>query len=239
MYLTNKNNQPELIPFCTHRELLTQKGEFIKALGIITAEATQINYDGIKLIDGFDHNGEIEDINYVSYKKIDRVDINTDYISKKYNISQNTVRNLLSRLKELSDMYYDQEPLGLISIKDGKKGPSYWINHKVYNKYYTLIRRDILEQLLLLPANALKLYLVIKYNYDKCQMLNKPCIVDMKYLCRSIGLSENSRNRISPILFSMDNKFIKIKSQKSHHLIVNDKRKIVNAIKTEYTYEVL
>lgn len=235
----NKQENLELIPFCTHKDLLTQKGEYVKALGIITAEATQINYDAIKLVNGLDENGKIKDFDYVSFKKVDRVDINTSYISKKYNISPSTTKNMLKRLDVLGGFFYDKDYISLISIEKGRRGPSYWINHKVYGKYYTLIRKDVLEKLLLLPANALKLYLVIKYNYELSKKLNKPCVIDMKYLCKSIGLSENSRNRISPLLFEMNDKFIKIKAENKHKLVYNENNNLVNAIKTEYTYEVI
>lgn len=229
-----------LIPFCTHKELLQLKAEYIKALGIITAQATEINYQAIKEIEGFNYQGRIEDINHVSLKKIDRIDINTSQIAQKYKISQSTVKNMLQRLKELSEIYYfQQQPYKLISIEKTKKGTSYWINHKAYQKYYTLIDREVLEELLLLPANALKLYLVIKYHYENSFATNKPCIIDMKYLCKSIGLKESSRNKVSEILFEMNNNFIKIKRKTNHKLVYNNENQLVNAIKTEYIYEVV
>lgn len=229
-----------LIPFCTHKDLLQLKAEYIKALGIITAEATEINYQAIQQIEGFNHEGRIEDINHVSLKKIDRIHINTTQISKKYNISQSTVKNMLQRIKELSNIYcFQEQPYKLISIEKTKKGTSYWINHKAYNKYYTLIKREVLEELLLLPANALKLYLVIKYHYEASVKNNKPCIIDMKYLCKTIGLKESNRNRVSELLFKMDNKFIKIKQKTTHKLTYNNENQLVNAIKTEYTYEII
>ena len=232
-------NDLEIIPFCTHKELLTKKGEYIKALGIITAEAKQINYEGIKLLDGFDENGDIISNYYVSLKKLDRVDISLEYIAKKYNISTSTAKTMLERLHELSEMFYENNCLPVINVEEGYRGPSYWINHKAYNKYYTVIRRDVLEKLLLLPANALKLYLVIKYNYELAKQSNKPCVIDMKYLCRSIGLAENSRNRVANILFMMNGKFIKIEAENKHSLVYTSNKKIVNAIRTEYTYEII
>lgn len=237
--MRDTENNTDLIPFCTHKDLLTKKGEYIKALGIVTAEAKKINYEGIKLLDGFDENGNIISSDYASLKKLDRVDIKLTYISVKYNISTSTAKNMLERLYELSEMLYEEDYLSVINVEEGDRGPSYWINHKAYNKYYTVIRRDVLENLLLLPANALKLYLVIKYNYELAKKANKPCVIDMKYLCRSIGLSENSRNMVANILFRMNGKFIKIKSGNKHNLVYTSNKTIVNAIRTEYTYEII
>lgn len=237
----NYFNNKKIIPFCTHKDVLYLKGEDIKALGIITAEAINTDYEYIQSIDGFKYDGSVENINFMSFKRIDRVDINTEYISKKYSISKNTVRNMIKRLDRLSSCFgnTDYNKIPLISTQYDENGKYYSINHKAYNKYYVLIEVDKLEKLLLLSANALKLYLVIKYNYEYCKSKCKPCIIDMKYLCKSIGLSENSRNRVSPILFSMNNKFIKINQKKTHKLMYDSKGKLINSIRTEYSYEII
>ena len=84
-------NKKQEIPFCTHVNVMNLKKTDIEAIGIITYQASKINYDLISEIEGFGSDGKVEDKNYLSCKKVSRKDINikdmmenNEYINNKY-----------------------------------------------------------------------------------------------------------------------------------------------------------
>ena len=151
------------IPFCTHVDLMHLKKTDIEAIGIITYQANKINYDLISDIEGFGSDGMVDDNNSFSYKKVSRKDIDIKALEIDFQMSNSTIKRNLKRLEKINVGNGNNIPLIYINKKDDDV--VYEINHKTYDKYYTLIDRDTLRKLLLINGTALKLYLVIKYHY--------------------------------------------------------------------------
>lgn len=226
----NKNQE---IPFCTHNDVMHLKKADIEAIGIITYEADKINYELISEINGFGANGMVEDKNNYSYKKVSRKDINIKDLEIDFRMSNTTIRRHIKRLEKIN---VGNELVPLIYINKTDNDIIYEINHKTYDKYYTLIDKDTLRKLLIINGTALKLYLVIKYHYESCKKQNKRCILDLKYLAEKINLK--STKNISDILDIMEGTFIKRKMNYTHKIQIKE-GKPHNTINKYYEYEII
>ena len=224
----------KIIPFCTHEDLMHLKSKYIEAIAIVTHEANKIDYKSIQELCGFDSNGKIEDNNNYSYKVLSRKDIIIKDLAEKFKMSSKTVSR---HLKIIEDVNIGSSYMQLIEIDNNNHDDLLFrVNHKVYEKYYTLIDKDILRELIKINGTALKLYLVIKYNYEYKKSINKPCILSLKYLADKIGLKDTEN--ISDILNKMDGTFIK-RSPKLEHEIVIKNGKAQNSLKRYYEYEII
>lgn len=221
------------IPFCTHYDVMSLKKTDIEAIGVITYQANKINYDLIEDIEGFGTDGIVEDNNSFSYKKVSRRDINIKDLEIDFQMSNKTIKRHLKRLEEIS---IGDEHIPLVCVDRKDNDVVYKINHKTYGRYYTLIDKDTLRKLLLINGTALKLYLVIKYNYEYSKSINKPCILDLKYLTNKVGL-KHARN-VSDILDNMEGTFIKRKMGYTSKVIIKN-GKAQNTINKYYEYEII
>lgn len=227
-------NKKQEIPFCTHVDLMHLKKTDIEAIGIITYQANKINYDLISDIEGFGSDGMVDDNNSFSYKKISRKDIDIKALEIDFQMSNSTIKRNLKRLEKINVGNGNNIPLIYINKKDDDV--VYEINHKTYDKYYTLIDRDTLRKLLLINGTALKLYLVIKYHYEFCKKQNKKCILSLDHLAEKINLK--STKNITDILELMEGTFIKRKMAYTHKIKIKN-GKPHNAINRYYEYEII
>lgn len=230
----NKVNKK--IPFCTHEDVLKLKEKDLNILAILTCEADKINYRLINSLEGFDRQtGLVSDNNDYSLKYIKRTELNIPALAIKYNTSPTTIRRGLKALKDIN--IGDEIPL--IYVNESENGTVYELNHKTFGNKYVIVNKKVIEKLLAFKkATALKLYLVIKYNYDYCKSQNRDCVLTIDYLCRSVGLSSQSRNYISDLLWWLDDKVIKIGKSTSVE-IVEKNGCVHNEIRTHYKYEII
>ena len=226
-------NKKQEIPFCTHVNVMNLKKTDIEAIGIITYQASKINYDLISEIEGFGSDGKVEDKNYLSCKKVSRKDINIKDLEIDFQMSNSTIKRHLKRLEKIN---IGNKDIPLVFTNKTDNDIVYEINHKTYGKYYTLIDKDTLRKLLLINGTALKLYLVIKYHYECSKSINKPCILDLKYLANKIGLKDTGC--ISDILDIMEGTFIKRKMAYRNKIIIKN-GKAQNVINKYYEYEII
>lgn len=221
------------IPFCTHDDLMSLPKVDVEAIGIITYQADKINYNLISELAGFGDGGIIEDKNSFSYKKVSRKDINIKDLEIDFDMSNSTIKRHLKRLEKIS---IGCEHIPLIYVNNTGDDIIYEINHKTYDKYYTLIDKDTLRKLLLINGTALKLYLVIKYHYEFCKKQNKKCILSLDHLAEKINLK--STKNITDILELMEGTFIKRKMAYTHKIKIKN-GKPHNAINKYYEYEII
>lgn len=221
------------IPFCTHDNVMSLKKTDIEAIGIITYQADKINYDLIAEMEGFNYDGMVEDSNSYSFKKVSIKDIDVKELEIDFQMSNSTIKRHLKRLEKIN---IGNEHIPLIYVNKSDNDIVYEINHKTYDKYYTLIDKDTLRKLLIINGTALKLYLVIKYHYEHNKSLGKPCILDLKYLADKVGLKDTKN--ISDILDIMEGTFIKRNMAYTHKLEVKN-GKVHNNIQKYYEYEII
>lgn len=221
------------IPFCTHDDVMKLKMTDIEAIGIITYQADKINYDLIAEMEGFNYDGMVDDSNSYSLKKISRKDIKIEELEINFNKSKSTINR---RLNELENINIGNEHIPLIYVNESDNDIVYEINHKTYDKYYTLIDKDVLRELLKINGTALKLYLVIKYHYEHNKSLGKPCILTLEHLADKVGLIDTKN--ITDILNSMEGTFIKRKMVYTRKLEVKN-GKAHNNIHKHYEYEII
>lgn len=221
------------IPFCTHDDLMSLPKADVEAIGIITYQADKINYNLISELAGFGDGGIIEDKNSFSYKKVSRKDINTKDLEIDFQMSSSTIKRHIKRLEKIN---IGCEHIPLIYVNNTGDDIIYEINHKTYDKYYTLVDKDTLRKLLLINGTALKLYLVIKYHYEFCKKQNKKCILSLDHLAEKINLK--STKNITDILELMEGTFIKRKMAYTHKIKIKN-GKPHNAINRYYEYEII
>lgn len=225
--------EKQKIPFCTHDDLISLPKADVEAIGIITYQADKINYKLISELAGFGDGGIIEDKNSFSYKKVSRKEINIKDLEIDFQMSNSTIKRHIKRLEKIN---IGCEHVPLIYVNNTGDDMIYEINHKTYDKYYTLIDKDTLRKLLIINGTALKLYLVIKYHYEFCKKQNKKCILDLKYLAKKIGLKD--RGNIKDILDLMEGTFIKRKMAYTHKIDIKE-GKAHNRINKYYEYEII
>lgn len=232
-------NSNREIPFTTHKDIMKLEKKYIEALAFITYMASETDFETISEIGGFEGQSEIEDNSLYSYKFKRRSEIYINDCGKYFGKSRNTITNYLNYLEYISDysnyLYINGEGEELLQIDHDNNDTIYRLNHKCYEgKYYTTIDTDTLRKLIQLNGTAIKLYLIIKINYENCKRKNKPCILDMKFLANEIGL--NATSQISKTLDKMDNIVIKRRLKyKSDTVNLNKK----NAPKKIYEYKII
>ena len=226
-------NKKQEIPFCTHADLMNLKKADIEAIGIITYQANKKNYDLISEVEGFNSEGKIDNKNNFSYKKISRKDIHIKNLEIDFQMSNSTIKRHLKRLEKIN---IGNKGIPLIFTDKKENDIIYGINHKAYDKYYTLIDKDTLRKLLLINGTALKLYLVIKYHYEYSKSINKPCILDLNYLSNKVGLKDTGS--ISDILDIMEGTFTKRRMSYKNKIVVKN-GKTQNVINKYYEYEII
>lgn len=209
------------------------KSQYIEAIAIVTHEADKIDYKSIQELCGFDDDGKIENSNSYSNKVLSRKDIIIKDLAEKFKMSSKTVSRHLKRIEDINigSLY-----MPLIEVNNNDNDVLFRINHKAYEKYYTLIDKDILRELIKINGTAIKLYLVIKYNYEYNKSSNKPCILSLNYLADKIGLKDTKH--ISDILNKMDGTFIK-RSPKIKTEITIKNGKVQNSVKKYHEYEII
>ena len=225
--------EKQIIPFCTHDDLMHLKSQYIEAIAIVTHEADKIDYEFISAIGGFGYDGKVEDSSDYSNKVLSRKDINIKDLAEKFNMSNKTVSRHLKRIQDVS---IGSSYMQLIEIDNNYDDLLFRINHKAYEKYYTLIDKDILRELIKINGTAIKLYLLIKYNYEYNKSINKPCILSLDYLASKMALKDTKY--ISSILKKMDGIFIK-RSPKIKTEITIKNGKVKNSVKKYHEYEII
>lgn len=223
----------EEIPFCTHDDLMKHNKADIEAIGMITCEADEINYDKIKENDGIDFEGNIIDNSDFSLKKKSKSKLDYESMKIDYNMSISTIKRNLKRLEQI----HIGNEIPLIYVNKTNDDIVYEVNHKTFGNKYVLIDKRILRKLLFFKnGSALKLYLVIKYNYEYCQKQNKPCILTMDYLRNTTHIK--SRSQISDLLWWMKGKLLNIETFTTHEEKVV-KGKVINEIRKHNKFEVI
>lgn len=231
-------NSNRLIPFCTHDDVIRMLDKkHMEALAFITFMASSTDFEAVYDVFG-SGCAEIEDKNLHSCKIKKRSEISINGCSKYFGKHRNTITNYLNYLEHVRDfsnyLYVNGIGEELLQIEYEENDTIYRLNHKaIDNRYYTVLESSTLKKLMELNGTSIKLYLIIKINYENCKRKNKPCILDMEFLSREIGLS--SISQISKTLEKMDNVVIK---RKLKYKITNDLNK-KNTPKSLYEYEII